>query len=276
MTAALRIVLPRASALTAVLMSDPGPAVRTEEISLVRSRLDAKLRMSRSQRRSRPIRVDSYRMQLALGSPQRLDHLRVPFEPSPASSKRSIGIAAVASCVGDPSLAPAAAVDRVLGSVTNEVAPGGFAWWAGWYRSLPRAARFVVQAEATTWATQLYESLEWWRFERQVRVGADLRWMDCRSDTDVRAKVDVAVVAGGSPAFFVMQTGIAGPQWSAALALPALVAAMARGEEAVPSRVVGFWPASGQVRILPIEPGSLDRASRFLVDSTRVLRRFAL
>jgi hypothetical protein len=275
-TSTLRIALPRAAALTDVLLSSPGARVSDEEIATARRRLARELTSPLSEKRTRPIRVDPYRFQLALTSPDRLARLSGPFEPTPASCRRSIGVAAVARCVRDPSIAPAHAVGVLLDSATQQVGSEGFgAWWVDWYRKLPLAARSVVQAEATTWATQLFEALEWSRFETPPRLGVDLRWIDGESDVDVRAKVDVEVFARGGPAFFVVHTGTAGREWMGALALSALAAAMASGPRAVPSRVIGFWPASGQVRILPVEPGTLDRSSRLLVESVRVLRRFA-
>ena len=48
-------------------------------------------------------------------------------------------------------------------------------------------------------------------------------------------------------------TGVAYAMLGAALGFPALVATLARGEKSVPARVVGLWPASGQVRILPVD-----------------------
>jgi len=276
MTTTLRVALPRAGALTDVVLSEPGVIVTEDEIIGVRRRLASDLAVEVFGNRTRPIRVDAYRLQLALSSPERLTDLQNRFEPTPASARRSVGISAVASCLREASLAPAAAVERMLAAATREVSAGGRAWWEDWYTRLPRAAQYVVQAEATTWATQLFESLEWWRFEPPARIGADLRWVSGRSEIDLRAKVDVRVSTGERPVFFVVQTGIAPREWTAALALPALVAALAQGHQAVPARVVGYWPASGQVRILPIEPGTLERAARFCLDSSRVLRRFSL
>ena len=92
-----------------------------------------------------------------------------PFSPSPASCRRAIGIAAVALCLRDRTLAPAQAVAQLL-ERTADPREGDrrSAWWAEWFRRIPPGARAVVQSEAVAWATQLYGALEWGRIERQV------------------------------------------------------------------------------------------------------------
>jgi hypothetical protein len=60
-------------------------------------------------------------------------------------------------------------------------------------------------------------------------------------------------------------SGVPQPQWRATLGFPALVSALARGERSVPSRVVGLWPASGQVRLLPVDLGTLTETAAAVV-----------
>jgi hypothetical protein len=55
----------------------------------------------------------------------------------------------------------------------------------------------------------------------------------------------------------VVGAGVPPLDWRRSLGFPALVSALARGERSVPGRVVGWWPASGQVRILPVDSGAL-------------------
>jgi len=43
------------------------------------------------------------------------------------------------------------------------------------------------------------------------------------------------------------------------------VPALGRGEKSVPARVVGLWPASGQVRILPVDNGALVDAAAAVI-----------
>ena len=270
MTTTLRVALPRADALTDVLLSPVGERVGDVEISRIRERLTTRLARVAPAGRAQPVRIDSYRLQLASGNAGRLRGMDSIFSPTPATCRRAIGLAAVALSARHSTLAPSRAVERVLAETETQSDSG--AWWEDWYRRLPPGARSVAQAEAVTWATQLFEALDWRRFDPQAKVGGDLRWKP-QDDSRVvlHGRVDVRVIVGGVPVFFVINPGIAGLAWTTALALPALVAAMVRGPEAIPGRVVGFWPSSGQVRILPIDSGELDRASRLAVEAARVL-----
>jgi hypothetical protein len=85
--------------------------------------------------------------------------------------------------------------------------------------------------------------------------------------------------AQGRPVLLVVGSGVPPADWRSALGFPALVPALARGEKAVPARVVGLWPASGQVRILPVDDGVLlDTATAVIravstwVDARREIR----
>jgi hypothetical protein len=178
-------------------------------------------------------------------------------------------MAAVARCAHDRALSPAQAVAGVLErAIESEAERRGAAWWEEWFRRIPPGARAVVRSEAVTWATQLYGALEWSRIESRARMGCDYKWQCPGSPlVTLHAKVDVEASAQGRPVQLVVPTGVAGPQWAPALALPALAAGLLHGSDAVPARVVGMWPASGQVRILPIEPGALEDASRRVIEA---------
>jgi hypothetical protein len=274
--ASLHVALPRARALTDVMLTPPGPEV--DEIELARARehvVSGLTEASRSARFAPGIRIDAYQLQLALTAPDRLCEISPAFNPTPASSRRSIGIEALSRCVRDVSLQPAQSVAEVLAEAeTHPSDSTGGAWWEEWYRSLGGGARSVVQAEATTWATQLHTALEWRRFEPQALIGRDYRWECNRSPrVTLHSKVDVRIAVVGRPVLLLLPTGVPGPFWSAALALSALMAGLVRGLESVPARVVGMWPASGQVRILPVEPGTLDRASRLVVEAAWAISR---
>jgi hypothetical protein len=49
------------------------------------------------------------------------------------------------------------------------------------------------------------------------------------------------------------------------------VAALARGERAAPARVVGIWPATGQIRILPVGLAALREAASAAVSAVATL-----
>jgi hypothetical protein len=262
--AVMHVTLPRASTLTDVLISLPGSQVDPAELARARERLVTGLTTAsfRSQSSS-ALRIDAYRLQQALSGRTKPPGSDGPFSPSPASCRRAIGIAAVAICRRDRTLAPAQAVADVLaGALTPQAHQGGSGWWEEWFRGLAPGARAVVRSEAVVWATQLHGALEWDRIAACARLGCDLRWV-CPGSPRVtlHAKVDVQTEVQGRPVLLVMSTGAAGPCWEPSLALTALAAGLVRGTDSVPARVVGIWPASGQTRILPIEHGTLEAAS---------------
>ncbi|MGO9343267.1 MAG: hypothetical protein ACLP6E_12240 [Acidimicrobiales bacterium] len=266
----LHVTLPRASTLTDVLISPPGSPVDPGEPARARERLVIGLTTASFRSpRATALRIDSYRLQRALGGRPPAAGADGPFSPSPASCRRAIGIAAVSFCRKDRILAPAQAVAEVLArALAPQPRPGGSAWWEEWFRGLPPGARAVVRSEAVVWATQLHGALEWNRIGEGTRLGCDYRWVCPGSpQATLHAKVDVQAWVQGRPVLLVMSTGVAGPRWEPALALTALVAGLVGGPDCVPTRVVGIWPASGQTRILPIEHGTLDDASKNVIEA---------
>jgi hypothetical protein len=272
-TPVLHVTLPRAATLTDVLLSPPGPPVDADELTRAREQLIAELRSATSgMQRGQVLRIDAYRIHLALTARRRVGQAD-PFSPSPASCRRAIGVAAIAHCLRDRALAPAQAVAKVLDrTVDPHEHERGSAWWEEWFRRIPPGARAVVQSEAVTWATQLYGALEWSRLGRHVRVGCDYRW-ECQDSTPVtlHAKADVQAWVQDRSVLLVVPTGVAGPRWSSMLALAALAAGLVSGADSVPARVVGMWPASGQVRILPVERGTLEDASKSVIQTAWAL-----
>ncbi len=270
----MHVTLPRASTLTDVLISPPGFQVDPVELARARERLASGIATASFRSQTSPaLRIDSYRLQQALSGRTPAQGTDTPFSPSPASCRRAIGIAAVAICQRDRTLAPARAVADVLaGALTPQAHPGGSAWWEEWFRGLAPGARAVVRSEAVVWATQLHGALEWDRIGAGARLGCDLKWV-CPGFPRVtlHAKVDVQTQVQGRPVLLVMSTGAAGPLWEPSLALTALVAGLVRGADLVPARVVGIWPASGQTRILPIERGTLEEASKSVAEAALML-----
>lgn len=273
--AALHVELPRSSALTDVLLAPPGDAIAPGELRIATERVtDGLTHATRRLPEGSQMRIDMYRLQLALGAPNRLPARDRVFEPSAPACRRAIGTLAMSRCLKDGGLVPADAVSRILEEADASLPGMRGAWWETWFRNLPRPAKAIVQSEATTWAIQLHGALEWERFDEPVRVGGDFRWLlPARKDVSVTAKADVHTAADDRPVMMCMPSGVAGPLWSTALAATALTASMVRGAGHVPARIVGFWPASGQVRILNVEHGTLDRASRLLVEAARILVR---
>ncbi len=161
----------------------------------------------------------------------------MPFVPSPVTCRRAVGLAAVARCVRRRAPSPAAAVAEVVAMGVEDAADGTDPgvrppWWAAWYRSLPAGGRAMVEAEAVTWATQLWTALEWERLVQPVVGGGD-DWWDCPGTRalTLRGRADVRVRAEGRPVLLVVGSGLPPSDWRCALGFPALVGALARGRE---------------------------------------------
>jgi hypothetical protein len=272
--ASFHLVLPRAGALTDVITASPGEPPSDDELSAARETVS---RGTRKALAGAPpgstLRVDSYRIQLAFTQDRGLSFADDTFAPSPATCRRAIGSLAVARSVRERSIAPGKAVAEILDRAAG-ASVEACAWWEEWYRRIPSGARAVVRSEAVTWATQLYEAIEWDRLERPPVIGGDFRWRTSdAARASLHGKVDVHASVDGRPVLFVMPTGVPGPNWSAALGLSALVSGLARGPRGIPARVVGLWPASGQVRILSVGPGEIHKASGLAVEAAFRLAR---
>ena len=259
----MSVALPRAGALTERLDGAAGPRQPRRAGRLKETLAGDLVALVEELPPGQTLRLDEFRFGQARDHPDRLAVDDGPFVTSPARCRRAVGGAAVARCLRRRSGSPAAAVAEVLAAGVEDAGDGGDPtarppWWAGWYRGLSAGGRAMVEAEAVTWATQLWTALEWERLAQPVVGGAD-DWWDCpgtRSLT-LKGRADVLVRTGGRPALLVVGSGVPPARWRAGLGFPALVAGLARGERGVPARVVGLWPASGQVRILPVDAQAL-------------------
>ncbi len=276
--AGVPLSLPRARVLAGALLAPAPPAVPGTRLAEVRSYLERELPLlAAGVPASRELRVDSYRLDLVLHRPERSGSVGT-FSPSPARCRRSIGLAAVERCVRGRSPNPGAAVAEILaegvGAVVHPTGGVRAPWWASWFRELPLGARGVVQAEAVTWASQLWTAFEWSGFERQPALPGSDDWWHCPGARQVtfRGQAEVRAWTGGRPVLAVVGRGLAPPvRWRAELGFPALVAALARGERAAPARVVGIWPATGQIRILPVGLAALREAASAAVSAVATL-----
>ncbi len=259
------LLLPRAAALTDELVAPAGPEVPGSVLAEVRQRLRQELV---------PLVSD-----LPAGERLTLDVHRLrnpttdqdPFVPSARACRRAVGLAAVQRCVLGRAPSPRTAVTEVLAGGLEE---GGRApWWAAWYESLTEGGQAVVAAEATTWATQLWVALDWDRFERPAAVGGRDDWWDCPGTKALalHGRVEVRAFAGGRPVMLAIYPGAPAASWRPVMGFPALVAALARGERALPSRVVGLWPASGQARNLAVDRSVVQDTADAVIDAVRCL-----
>jgi hypothetical protein len=271
-TTGMSVALPRAGALTDALMGPVSGSVPAGGLRRLREQLAGDLAaLAGELPEGERLRLDSFRFAMAREDPERLSVVEEAFVPSPGTCRRAVGLSAVARCLRRRSPAPAVAVAEVL-SAGVEDADGGPdptarpPWWAGWYRGLPAGGRAMVEAEAVTWATQLWTALEWERLVQPIVGGGD-DWWDCPATRalTLRGQADVRVRVEERPALLVVGAGVPPSDWRRSLGFPALVSALARGERSIPARVVGWWPASGQVRILPVDSEALTDTATAVV-----------
>jgi hypothetical protein len=269
----LSLLLPRSRALTDAVLAPTGPAVATAELDRVRGIVAAAL-ASGVAGRGAPLNLDGYQVDLARLDPSRC-RPRQPFTPSPGRCRRAIGLEAVRRALRSSRGSPVTAVGEILSEATSDPVEdqgSSTSWWSQWYRGLSVGARAVVQAEAVTWATALWTALDWDRFDRLDVGGGNLRWTAPPQDRSVglRARADVRTWVGDAPVLVLVGSGTIPLQWRPTLGYPALVAALAHDQRAVPRRVVSWWPAAGQVRITEVDGPLLEETATAVLAAVAV------
>ncbi|MGD0320172.1 MAG: hypothetical protein ABSC00_00980 [Acidimicrobiales bacterium] len=275
--AKLGLALPRAAALTDALLAPSAYVVRASELQELRASLLRELPpLLEGLPPNERLQMGAYELLVARYHPERCAIRRDGFVPSPARCRRAIGVAAVERCVRGRASTPQTAVAEVLESGVEDLSGAAKArggqpppWWAEWYSGLALGGRATVQAEAVTWATQLWTALDWRRFERPPVIGGHDDWWDCpgRRQLVVRGRAEVRAWAGNRQVMLVVASGFPGAGWRPELAHRALVVALARGEGPIPARAVGLWPASGLVRICEVDATALSEAATALVSA---------
>ena len=265
--------LPRADAVTEELLS-PVPDVTQEELRALRDRLVADLGpLAAELPAGARLVLDGFRLSVARRRPERCAEADPPFVPTPATCRRAVGVAAVDRLLRRRAAGPAEAVAQVLAAGAEDAALAERGevprapWWARWYAELGHGGRAVVAAEAVTWATQLWSALAWDRLGGLPVVGGHDDWWDLPGSKALalKGRADVRARLGARSVLVVMGTGLPDAGQRTELLFPALVASLAGGARAVPGRVVGLWPASGQVRVAPVDAPALDRCAQEIV-----------
>lgn len=264
----------RATWLTDALLAPPGEDVAPGELARLRAELAGELRaLGGELPPGDRLQVDVFKVLVAHRHPDQCMAADSPFVPSPRTCRRAVGVAAVNRCVRGLSPSPALAVADVLqggledAAVATTSAAVKAPWWAQWYAELPGGGRAVVRAEAVAWATQLFTVLEWSRIPRLPVIGGRDDWWPCPDEPKVvlQGRADVRSFDRRRPALLVVRAGRCRSDWRVELGYPGLVAAVLRDAHAAPSRVVGVWPQSGQVRVLPVDVATLRATATALV-----------
>lgn len=183
-----------------------------------------------------------------------------PFRWTARTARRRVGLAALRRCLSDPDVAPADAVARVLADPASPAGtgPGGPGSCADWLAGLSPAARTVVQAEATTWATSVWTAIEWDRTGPTAVVGGPDRWWDWRGSHRIalQGRADVRI-PGPAGAQLVVLDGFPSEAARRALCFGPLVDALRSGGVDTPSRIVAWWPDCGKAWVTVVDEHAL-------------------
>src|SRR5580658_11151250 len=96
----MSLALPRAASLTDALMAPPPATVSGADLRVLRDRLAGDLAaLVEELPAGEKLRLDEFRFGQARRHPERLRAPDGPFVASPATSRRAVGLAAVARCL---------------------------------------------------------------------------------------------------------------------------------------------------------------------------------
>jgi hypothetical protein len=219
-----------------------------------------------------------------------------PFTWKPAFVRRSLGLAAIESCLHHRYGTPAEAVGAVADeAVATWVRTGWRTFhWEPWYGGLSVGARSVVLAEAATWATALWSGVDWNQFVSLPTTGGpDDQWI-CTAARTVRLKgrseLRVGITApeccqtddhggdglpnnapGPSMALLSVSGGVPSEDWRTELGFLALVASLRSPSRPVPARVAGLWPDVGAQRMIEVDAAALRAAADRVIEAVSEL-----
>jgi hypothetical protein len=258
-------ILPRAKALTDALVAPARSTVTEGDLLALRQTLESELRKAGFHRGGdERVRIDGYLLRTAPTATNKR-----PFAWSPWTARRPIALEAVRAWLARPGLSPVRAVDvavAVLLARTDE-RPSSL---GAWLQSLSSGARSVAQAEAVTWATQLFGALEWERLQRAVVGGDRSVGFEVAPRVRLYARVDVRAALptgeGAESGLFLAMTGRPGPTAAEELGLAALTLAL-DPRLGVPARVIGWWPQCGRAAIADVDLPLLTRTAGAVVRS---------
>ena len=125
----------------------------------------------------------------------------------------------------------------------------------------------MVVAEAVTWATQLLTAVDWARIPRVPVLGGRDDWWQGPGGSELvlKGRAEVRALVQRRMALVVVGSGRCPPDWRVELGYPGLVAALVREASSAPCRVVGVWPQSGQIRVLPVDLSTLRATATTVV-----------
>lgn len=255
-----------APVILADLLSDAPARLSADGIEAARHRLVAAVTGPSAAR----LQLDRRLLLAGLQEPPEPDVVTEPFRPTAGRCRRAIGLDAVDACVRGRHASAAEAVTAVLGDVEDRRRAGqAVPWWAGWWATLGAGGRAAVQAEAVAWATRLWTGVAWPHLPAPpVVVSRDVRWRPAGAPwLTLRGRVDVRVdLSASAGSHLVVGEGPAPATWAPLLAFPVLVSLFGSGPGVPATRVVGWWPDTGQVRVADVDDRVLHACAAAVAD----------
>ncbi len=149
-------------------------------------------------------------LRLARYRPESLDVPEEPFAWRPVFVRRSLGIAAVRASAEGRFRGPAEAVGPLAERAVEEWRRSGWRTfhWEPWFAGLGDGGRARVLAEAVTWATPVWASLDWGLLGDSVELAPpDDRWsLPGGGPVRLRGRCEARVVRPGRPEAGVRST----------------------------------------------------------------------
>jgi hypothetical protein len=270
--------------VTAAILAPPGARIAPSSRQRVRQRLlETVPTLVEDLPVTAPAVVTLPLLRQAHRDPESLVGPEEPFAWKPAFVRRSLGLSAVGACFNHRFSTPGEAVGPLADEAVAEWSRTGWRTfhWEPWMAALTPAARSAALAEATTWGTALWSSLDWRPFDPSIRIGGpDDQWI-CAAPRTVRLKgryelqvpLESRGFETGSSALVSVASGIPATGWETELGFLALTASLRSPSRPVPARVVGLWPDAGQFRSVDVTAGILDAAADRVIACIAALAR---
>jgi hypothetical protein len=228
-----------------------------------------------------PVVVSLPLLRQARTRPETVAAPQEPFAWRPAFVRRSLGLAVVEACARGRFRTPLEAVGPVVSEAVERWEESGWRTfhWEPWVAGLAPGARAVVLAEAVSWASSLWSSLDWSVFDPLPQIGgADDQWV-CPAPRTLRLKgrpelrvplvpgapADPTASARGTVGLVSVSGGHPPKAWPEELSYLALVASLRSPSRPVPARVLGLWPDAGADRSVEIDEAALMLAAERVV-----------
>jgi hypothetical protein len=171
----------RPQELTATILAPPVTPIGPNDRQQVRDRLlDAVPALAEKLADGDQIVVTLPLLRQADRDPESLAGPDEPFWWKPAFVRRSLGLSAIDACLNRRYSTPGEATGPIADEAVAEWSRTGWRTfhWEPWMAALSPAARSAVVAEAATWATALWSSIDWRPFGRSIRLGGpDDQWV---------------------------------------------------------------------------------------------------